>query len=51
MVNLKTIGQVSNTSPAFIGMSDDDNFMAPVYKFLMKFIRLYTQLSTEERLC
>lgn len=34
MVNLKTIGQVSNPSPSFICVCDDNDFVAAVYEFL-----------------
>ena len=30
MVDLEAIGKVPNTSPPFIGMGDDDDFMATV---------------------
>lgn len=34
MVNLETVGKISNPSAPFICMRDDDNFMATVDKFL-----------------
>lgn len=34
MVNLETIGQVSNPGPPFICMCNDNDFMAAVYEFL-----------------
>ncbi len=32
MVDLETIGEVADTCPSFVGMCDDDNFVATVYE-------------------
>lgn len=31
IIDLESITEISHSGPALIGMSDDDNFMAPVY--------------------
>lgn len=37
MVHFETIGQIADTCSAFVGVSDDDNFVSAVNKFLLAF--------------
>lgn len=34
MVDLEAIGEIPDSGPAFVGMSDDDDFVAAIDKFL-----------------
>lgn len=41
MIDFETICQIVNTSPSFICMSDDDDFMAAIDEFLMSSDQLF----------